>query len=293
MQAQSHSSRGPMRQEPLCRVAIRARRGSLAARSLRPSVRRATARLSCEHGLRDRSRAQRRARRRAAPPPRRSRSQSRRVEADLVAHIGEVDERRLYASQAFPSMFAYCTERLHLSEAEAYRRITVARAARRHGALLATLREGRLHLSGIAQLAPFLSEDNREALLERASHLSKRQLEQLVARAGPAAGRAFRDTEATAAASRVGERRYGSGPGRRFGDRTRPGTSRGAGTGRTQYTAPRRAAFATAARWPPDDLRQTSAITARTRRAVVAGPLQGAVHGERRAARQDRAVRPP
>jgi hypothetical protein len=34
-------------------------------------------------------------------------SQSRRVEADLVAHIGEVDERRLYARQAFPSMFAY------------------------------------------------------------------------------------------------------------------------------------------------------------------------------------------
>jgi hypothetical protein len=33
-------------------------------------------------------------------------SQSRRVEADLVAHIGEVDARRLFARQAFPSMFA-------------------------------------------------------------------------------------------------------------------------------------------------------------------------------------------
>ncbi len=30
--------------------------------------------------------------------------QSRRVEAELVAHIGEVDERRLYASQGSPSM---------------------------------------------------------------------------------------------------------------------------------------------------------------------------------------------
>jgi len=44
---------------------------------------------------------------------------SRRVEADLVAHIGEVDARRLYAREASPSMFAYCTEILHLSEAEA------------------------------------------------------------------------------------------------------------------------------------------------------------------------------
>ena len=28
--------------------------------------------------------------------------QSRRVEADLIAHIAEVDERRLYAREAFP-----------------------------------------------------------------------------------------------------------------------------------------------------------------------------------------------
>jgi hypothetical protein len=57
---------------------------------------------------------------------------SRCTEADLVAHIGEVDARRLYAREASPSMFAYCTERLHLSEAEAYLRIAAARAAREY-----------------------------------------------------------------------------------------------------------------------------------------------------------------
>ena len=41
--------------------------------------------------------------------------QSRRVESELVAHIREVDERRLYAREASPSMFAYCTEVLHPS----------------------------------------------------------------------------------------------------------------------------------------------------------------------------------
>src|SRR5262245_36060752 len=71
-------------------------------------------------------------------------SQSRRVEAELVAHIGEVDERRLFARFAFPSMFAYCTQALHLSEAEAYRRIRVARAARRFPVLFEMLRDGRL-----------------------------------------------------------------------------------------------------------------------------------------------------
>src|SRR5262245_24325537 len=55
---------------------------------------------------------------------------SRRTECDLVAHIGEVDARRLYAREASPSMFKYCTRTLHLSGAEAYFRITAARAAR-------------------------------------------------------------------------------------------------------------------------------------------------------------------
>ena len=36
--------------------------------------------------------------------------QSRRVEADLIAHIGEVDHRRLYAREACSSMFrSNCT----------------------------------------------------------------------------------------------------------------------------------------------------------------------------------------
>jgi hypothetical protein len=112
-------------------------------------------------------------------------SHSRRVEADLVAHIGEVDERRLYVREASPSMFAYCTERLHLSEAEAYRRITVARAARKHEVLLSMLRDGRLHLSGIAMLAPLLTPENRDALLARATHRSKRQIQELVAELSP------------------------------------------------------------------------------------------------------------
>lgn len=106
---------------------------------------------------------------------------SRRVEADLIAHVGEVEARRLYAREASPSMFAYCTERLHLSEAEAYARITVARAARRHPALLAMLQDGCLHLSGLVRLLPHLTAENRDRLLERATHKSKRQIEELVA----------------------------------------------------------------------------------------------------------------
>jgi hypothetical protein len=111
--------------------------------------------------------------------------QSRRVEPDLVAHIGEVEARRLYARFAAPSMFVYCTDVLHLSEHEAYLRITVARAARAHPEILLLLADGRLHLAAIAKLAPHLTLENRDALLERAVHKTKRQIEEIVADLAP------------------------------------------------------------------------------------------------------------
>ena len=111
--------------------------------------------------------------------------QSRRVESVLVAHIAEVDARRLYAREASSSMFQYCVDVLHLSEAEAYLRIAAARASRQHPALLTMVDDGRLHLSGIAVLAPHLTDTNCEELMARATHKSKRELLVLVAEIAP------------------------------------------------------------------------------------------------------------
>ena len=111
--------------------------------------------------------------------------QTRHDEADLVAHIAEVDARELYAREAAPSMFVWCTEALRLSEQEAYLRIAVARASREHPMLLSMLRDGRLHLSGIARLAPHLTRGNRDAVLKRAAGMSHRQIKELVSELEP------------------------------------------------------------------------------------------------------------
>jgi len=50
--------------------------------------------------------------------------------AELLAHIAEFDERKLYLPAAYPSMLAYCMGELRLSEEAAKKRIRVARAAR-------------------------------------------------------------------------------------------------------------------------------------------------------------------
>ena len=111
--------------------------------------------------------------------------QQRRIESEVVAHISEIDARNLYLGKACCSMHAYCVEVLHLSNAEAYLRIAVARASRKFPLLLAMLADGRLHLSAIARLAPHLRHENADALLARAAWKSKREIERLVAELAP------------------------------------------------------------------------------------------------------------
>ena len=61
----------------------------------------------------------------------------------------------------------------------------MARAAREHPVLLEMLRDGRLHLSGIARLAPHLTRENSEAVLKRACRMSHREIRELVAELEP------------------------------------------------------------------------------------------------------------
>ena len=44
----------------------------------------------------------------------------------LIAHLAELDARRLYLAEGCASLFAYCTQVLHLSEHAAYGRIEAA-----------------------------------------------------------------------------------------------------------------------------------------------------------------------
>ena len=105
--------------------------------------------------------------------------------AHLLAHIAEIDERKLWAKQACSSMFAFCMERFHMSESMAAKRIWAARTARRFPVILPMLAKGELHLSGINQLGKHLTEANHRALLERVKHKSSREIDVLVAELAP------------------------------------------------------------------------------------------------------------
>lgn len=99
----------------------------------------------------------------------------------LLAHIAEVDVRKLYAPEGYSSMFAYCVEELHLSEDAAAKRIQAARAARRFPALFIALEEGRLHLTAICLIAPHLTPQNVDELIEAATHRKKSEIQEWLA----------------------------------------------------------------------------------------------------------------
>src|SRR5438552_13703064 len=109
----------------------------------------------------------------------------RTTTAALLAHLAEVDARRLYLPAAYPSMFAYCVHELRLSEDAAYKRIQAARVARQFPIIFDAVADGRLHLSAVGLLAPYLTPENAGELLAAAALKTKSEIEELVARRFP------------------------------------------------------------------------------------------------------------
>src|SRR3989337_329219 len=112
-------------------------------------------------------------------------ARERAATATLIAHLAELDARRLHLAEGCSSLFTYCVQVLHLSEHAAYGRIEAARAARRFPVVLERLADGSVNLTTIGLLAAHLTTENHRELLEAARGKSKRQVEELVARVPP------------------------------------------------------------------------------------------------------------
>jgi len=99
----------------------------------------------------------------------------------LLAHIGEIDARHLYADQGYDSMAAFCTGEWGLCEFAAYRRIGAARITRRFPALFEAVADGRLNLTTLTLLGPALAPGNVDELVALAAGRTKRELQDLLA----------------------------------------------------------------------------------------------------------------
>jgi hypothetical protein len=107
--------------------------------------------------------------------------QGRVVLARLLAHLGEVEERRLDLASACSSLFDFCVRRLGMGDDEACRRVAAARLVRRFPVALGMIERGEIHLTSFLLLRDHLTNENHAELLGAARGLSKNEVQHLLA----------------------------------------------------------------------------------------------------------------
>jgi len=107
-------------------------------------------------------------------------SQQRKTEATLLMYIAEIENRRLYAEAGYSSLFKYLIKELHYSEDAAAKRIHVARVAKRMPQVFELLAEGKVSLTALSRLAPYLCKPIGLRLLEESQLKSVREVERLI-----------------------------------------------------------------------------------------------------------------
>jgi hypothetical protein len=110
-----------------------------------------------------------------------------RVEARIVAHLAEVETRRLHLLKGCSSLYDYCRKQLSLSDYEAFVRIAAARVARKYPIVFEMLERRELHLTAVCEVRDFLTSENHAELLGEISGKTKLQIREILARRFPQA----------------------------------------------------------------------------------------------------------
>ena len=111
--------------------------------------------------------------------------EERRCVAAVLAHLIELDTRRIWEVHGYASLFQYCTIKLGYSESAAGKRIYACRAAGRYPVILDWIREGRITLTTVVVLHRHLTDENHIDLLTRAAGKTRVEVETLVAAIDP------------------------------------------------------------------------------------------------------------
>jgi hypothetical protein len=95
--------------------------------------------------------------------------------ADFLVALADFDRRRLYLDLGHASLFSFLHRELGLSKGAAHFRKVAAELVQRCPEVVEPLRNGQLCLSTVVELAEVLTPENREEVLPRFFHLSKRE----------------------------------------------------------------------------------------------------------------------
>jgi hypothetical protein len=105
--------------------------------------------------------------------------------ADFLIALADFDRDRLFVQLGYNSLFVFLHRELGLSKGAAYYRKTAAELVQRYPEIIEPLRDGRLCLSSVTALAKVITPENRDDVLPRFFHRSKREAAEVVAEMCP------------------------------------------------------------------------------------------------------------
>ncbi|WP_242395776.1 HNH endonuclease [Anaeromyxobacter oryzisoli] len=105
--------------------------------------------------------------------------------ADFLVALADFDRRRLWVELGYSSLFWFLHRELGLSKGAAFYRKTAAELVQRFPEVIEPLRDGRLCISSIAELAKVISPENRAEVLPRFFHRSKHEAAEVAAEIKP------------------------------------------------------------------------------------------------------------
>jgi hypothetical protein len=119
--------------------------------------------------------------------------------AEFLVALADFDRQRGWAALGYATLFQYLERELTLTSSAAARRMTAAGLVQRFPAVVAPLRDGRVCMSVVYELAKALTPENAGEVLPRFYGLSKREAEALVATLKPVAHPPRREVVTTVA----------------------------------------------------------------------------------------------
>ena len=113
--------------------------------------------------------------------------------AEFLAALAEFDRMRAWETLGYSSLFTYLHRELGLSKGAAFYRKTAAELVQRVPEVLAPLRDGRICITSVPELAKVLTPENRDHVLPRFFHRSKDEAREVVAELKPVERAPVRD----------------------------------------------------------------------------------------------------
>jgi len=112
-------------------------------------------------------------------------SRERTAAAGFLLALADFDRRRGWERLGHASLFAFLTRDLGLSKGGAFFRLTAARLLRRYPEILEPLRDGRLCVTAVVELARVLTPENRGDVIPRFFGCSSREAREVAAALAP------------------------------------------------------------------------------------------------------------